>query len=206
MDLNQGTDDEEIGTSQLDSHADTTAAGSNMRLIDRIEDIQNFVDVAPYSDEYEPIKDIPIGRAATAWTDPETGTVWIIVFQEVLYFGDKLTNSLICPNQIRSCNYNTVSDVPKQFDSKSEHAIALESDEAKVFIPLSMEGVISYFDSTYPTEEEMENCDHIIATSDHWDPHSDHFRKNEAALRISSLLVPTQFRKSKEQKEKEQMK
>ena len=63
------------GLSELDSHADTTAAGSNMVMLDDPEDIVHHVNVPPFSDDYGPIKGIPIAWCATAWTDPESGKV-----------------------------------------------------------------------------------------------------------------------------------
>jgi hypothetical protein len=59
-----------------------------------------LVDV-PFSDEYSKMVDIPIASAAMAWDDPETGITTILIFNEVLWFGDKLRNSLINPNQCR---------------------------------------------------------------------------------------------------------
>ena len=63
----------EDGFSELDSHADTTAAGSNMILLDHPDTIMNHVDVAPFSADYAPMKNIPIATCGTAWTNPETG-------------------------------------------------------------------------------------------------------------------------------------
>ena len=48
------------GLSELDSHADTTVAGSKMIMLDDPEDVIHHVNVSPLSDNYEPIKGIPI--------------------------------------------------------------------------------------------------------------------------------------------------
>ena len=108
---------------ELDSHADTTAAGCNMILLE--DQVTSHVDVHPFSPEYEPVKNIPIGTCVTAYTDP-VGKVWLIYFHEALYFGDRLQHSLICPNQIRDCGHNRVNETPRQFDSKSSHLIHIE--------------------------------------------------------------------------------
>eukprot|EP00536_Pseudo-nitzschia_multiseries_P001270 jgi/Psemu1/2883/gm1.2883_g len=151
------------------------------------DQITTHVDVAPFSEEYKPIKKIPIGSCATAWTSPTSGQVYIIVFHQALYFGNKLKNSLICPNQVRDCNFN-VEETPRQFDPRSKHGITIQTpmeddDPKKVFIKLSMRNVISYFPTRKPTRLELDECQHLIATNDTpWDPHSLKFRMAELAI------------------------
>jgi hypothetical protein len=84
--------------SHLDSHADTSACGSNMIILDG--KITDCVDVAPFSDEYTPINDVPIGTCATANISTENGDTVILCFGESFFFGDKLKQSLLCPNQM----------------------------------------------------------------------------------------------------------
>ena len=105
MDVRSG----ELGTegaSEMDSHADTTAPGNNMVMLTNLDEVMHFVDVVPFSEEYAPMTGIPIATCAAAWTNPENGQVFILVFHEILYFGNKLKNSLICPNQIRACVFH----------------------------------------------------------------------------------------------------
>eukprot|EP00536_Pseudo-nitzschia_multiseries_P010379 jgi/Psemu1/203096/e_gw1.314.32.1 len=152
------------------------------------DQITTHVDVAPFSEEYKPIKKIPIGSCATAWTSPISGQVYIIVFHQALYFGNKLKNSLICPNQVRDCNFNSVEETPCQFDPRSKHGITIQTpleddDPKKVFIKLNMRNVISYFSTRKPTKLELDECEHLIATNDApWDPHSLKFRMAESAI------------------------
>eukprot|EP00532_Pseudo-nitzschia_australis_P003685 CAMPEP_0168199424 /NCGR_PEP_ID=MMETSP0139_2-20121125/22410_1 /TAXON_ID=44445 /ORGANISM="Pseudo-nitzschia australis, Strain 10249 10 AB" /LENGTH=154 /DNA_ID=CAMNT_0008124401 /DNA_START=647 /DNA_END=1111 /DNA_ORIENTATION=- len=147
MDVDSGRDGID-GFSEMDSHANTTAAaGSNMVMLDDPDDVMHFVDISPFLDDYAPIKKVPIAQCATAWADPESGVVWILVFNEALYFGDKVRNSLINPNHIRSHAVNKVDDTPRQFHPNSTHGITFVSDvdDKTLFIPLHMDGVISYF-------------------------------------------------------------
>eukprot|EP00536_Pseudo-nitzschia_multiseries_P015322 jgi/Psemu1/41997/gm1.41997_g len=167
------------GWCELDSHADTTAAGSNMVLLDSLDSILTYVDVAPFSDTYSPLTNVPIARCATAWTNPTDGVTYILVFGQALYFGDSLHNSLICPNQVRDCNFNKVEDTPRRYDSTSTHGISLQSNNTYLFIPLQADGVISYFDSCKPTKKELANCEHVLAMDTHtWDPYSSHFAES----------------------------
>eukprot|EP00536_Pseudo-nitzschia_multiseries_P015757 jgi/Psemu1/43707/gm1.43707_g len=185
--LDFDNEENEAGYCELDSHADTTAAGSNMVLLNP-DQITTHVDMAPFSEEYKPIKKIPIGSCATAWTSPTSGQVYSIVFHQALYFGNKLKNSLICPNQVRDCNFNSVEETPRQFEPRSKHGITIQTpmeddDPKKVFIKLNMRNVISYFPTRKPTKLELDECEHLIATNDApWDPHSLKFRMAELAI------------------------
>lgn len=106
--------------SHLDSHAETSACGSNMVVLDGT--ITDYVDVAPFSDEYTPIKGVPTGTCASAYDTTENGDTTILCFGGSLYFGGKLKQILRCPNQMRACG-NVVEDTPQQFDRTSKHGI-----------------------------------------------------------------------------------
>eukprot|EP00536_Pseudo-nitzschia_multiseries_P010185 jgi/Psemu1/25290/gm1.25290_g len=114
---------------------------------------------------------------------------YILVFGQVLYFGNKLQHSLICPNQVRDSNSNKVEDIPRRYDSSSTHRITLCSDsDAKLFIPLQVDGVISYCNSRKPsTKKELADCKHVVATDTTctWDPYASHFAENKDATNAS---------------------
>jgi hypothetical protein len=105
--------------SELDSHVDMCVAGANTRVTDYTD---TKVSVSPFSDSYEAIKDVPIATMATAWDDPATCDVTVLYIHEVLYFGDRMSHTLLWPNQLRA-NGREVQDMPKQFDAESPHAI-----------------------------------------------------------------------------------
>ena len=82
------------GRSELDSHADTTVAGKNwviLRYTDR------SCDVAPFSDNYTPKKDVTILSTATGYASAN-GRNYILVFNEALYIKE-MQHTLIYPNQ-----------------------------------------------------------------------------------------------------------
>jgi hypothetical protein len=99
-------------TGELDSHADTSCAGSNFI---QLEDPVMFATVFPYSSELPALQEIPITSAGTAWVDPATGQPYLLILNECLFFGDRLNHSLLCPNQLRS-NGLIVQDTPTMFD------------------------------------------------------------------------------------------
>ena len=170
--------------SECDSHADTTAAGSNTVMIEDISDVHDYVDVAPFSESYQPIKNIPIATAATAYDNPDTGETTLILFGQSLFFGDKMASTLICPNQIRE-NGNVVDDCPRQYNKDSKHGLTLRDHESKAekFIPFEMDGVISYLSTRKPSKHEIETCPRFWATSEaKWDPHDSKFEEDEKAM------------------------
>ena len=78
-----------------------------------------------------------------------------------------------------------VEDVPVQYDKTSGHCIRADG----LTIPMKLNGIISYFDSRYPSEEELENCTRIYLTADTpWEPYSSTFElQEEAARQISNV-------------------
>jgi hypothetical protein len=133
--------------------------------------------VSPFSDSYEAIKDVPIATVATAWDDPATGQVIVLYIHEALYFGDKMSHTLLCSNQLRVNGWK-VQDVPKQVNAESAHAII---DPTGTFrMPLEMSGVISFLPTRRPTDKELETCVSYDLTSDvPWEPYSPSFRERE---------------------------
>ena len=171
-----------MNETHLDSHADTCAGGANFSLLDP-SNIDGYVDVSPFSDEYLPLQDVPIATCVTAWTDPNSGNVYLLVFGQMLYFGPRLPHSLLCPNQLQDHGL-VVEDTPRQFDTRSSHSITVPRESGTdLIIPLNLTGVISYFESRVPTETELAECDFVWMTSQSpWKPHSDRFQTDESAV------------------------
>ena len=172
---------------ELDSHADTCVAGSNTL---RVSDDDRVVNVHPYTDEYTPVTNIPVATVATLWIHPETGKSYILIINEALYFGDRLTSTLLCPNQMRA-NGLSVDDVPRQFDANSSHSIYIP--EHKLRIPLTLNGVVSGFESVKPTLAEYAEYPHIELTSGmRWEPGSPEMAENESRVAgVSTMEAQT---------------
>jgi hypothetical protein len=132
-------------------------AGSNFLLM---EMTSKTVDVYGYSNELDIMHDIPIATVGTVWTKPVTGESYLLVFNQCIFFGDRLKHSLICPNQLRAHGI-IVDDIPTQFDTKSQHAIIHEA----LTIPLDLAGVVSYFETRIPREDEVDTLPHVQFTS-----------------------------------------
>jgi hypothetical protein len=136
-------------------------AGPNFRIDELTGEHCN---VAPYSSDYKPIKDVPIANASTAYTDEKSGETLIVRFNQILWYGQNLAMSLINPNQLRHFCVR-VSDDPT--DQTREFGIV--GDDFRV--PFKMSGTIILFKSRVPTLWEMENCRIIELTADvPWNP------------------------------------
>lgn len=146
---------------EMDSHADTCVAGPNFRID---EYTGESCDVTPYSNDYQPIHDVPIVNASTAYTNDQTGETVVLRFNQVLWYGKNLAMSLINPNQIRHGGF-VLSDDPT--DSNRSFGIVGED----FHIPFEIAGTTVYFQSHVPTRWEMENCRIIELTVDApWNP------------------------------------
>ena len=88
---------------------------------------------------------------------------YLLVGDQMLWFGNLLSNSLINPNQICAYGIN-VYDSP----FNSSNAFGVASDAA--FIPFDTMGTIVHFESHVPNEWEMKHLPVILLTSDTWNP------------------------------------
>lgn len=82
-------------------------------------------------------------------------------------------------------------DTPKRYNGSSSHSLIFWSNGFKLTVPLRVNGVISYFDTTWPTKRELDKCDHVLATDTHHrlDPYASHFPEDEEAANASFLRV-----------------
>ncbi|CAJ1962218.1 unnamed protein product [Cylindrotheca closterium] len=144
----------------MDTNADTCCLGSNFIITAYT---QRSADVYAYDSSLPPTH-VPIVSGATAYDCPETGSTFILIINEALYYGNKLDHSLFNPNQIRS--YGTpLWDNP--YDDM--HEIGIEATD--LFIPLRSRGTKLLFGTRAPTKKELETCHHIELTSKvPWEP------------------------------------
>ena len=149
------------GRNECDTNADTCCLGQNWRIL---EYTCRTADVYSYDHTQAPITGVPIVTAATSWNDPTTGETLVLVINEGLYYGRKLDHSLINPNQLR-CYGIHCWDNP--FDS--EKGLKIQVDDIQ--IPMQAQGTKISFESTAPTDEELENCLHVeLSSKQEWNP------------------------------------
>jgi hypothetical protein len=143
------TEDGHKGRCELDSHADTCVAGANFCIC---EFDGMTCEVSPYLDNYESIKDVPIVAAATAWTNEETGETHILYFNQILWYGQKMSIGLLNPNQMRYYGHRLCNDVT---DSNQDFGIDLP--DQGMIIPFALSGTTVYFESRVPSKWELKN-------------------------------------------------
>ena len=123
------------------------------------------VDIQLYNQDYEPIKNVLIIWAATAWMDQQTGEMFILDFFQVLWYSEKMPQSLINPNQVRAFRLPLCDD-----PTDHHHDFGIELSTQTV-LPFKMEGTTVYFDTHIPSDEELRECQCITMMSDDvWDP------------------------------------
>ncbi len=119
-------------------------------------------EVRGFYDNFQPITNVPFATVATSWCDGVGGDTYILIFHEVLYFGDTMGHSLINPNQLRHHGIQ-VHDNP--FETDPDRKIGVElSDDVK--LPFLTEGSTIYFESTYETNKDLQDHQHIVLTCD----------------------------------------
>ena len=164
---------------ELDTHADTCCFGKHAAIL---FETGHTVRVSPFTSSLGTI-DAPIITACVAYDDLKTHETYLLVFHQSIYINDMDTN-LLCPFQLRSFDV-VVNDIPLQHipipkRSHTDHSII--TNDPQVQIPLSLDGVISYFNTRRPTIEEINDPSliRIQMTSDNvWDPFNESFTRNE---------------------------
>ena len=126
---------------------------------------------------YDPIQNVPIVTAATAWQSPVTGQTYILVLNEALWMGDTMQHTLLNPNQLR--HFGTmVQDNPM-----SNHPLSIITEDYDFSMGLTMVGTIVYTDTHTPSQNELASCPHVQLTSPKpWDPHTVRFPKPTLSL------------------------
>jgi hypothetical protein len=159
------------GRTELDSHADTCVMGMTFKIY---EYTGQQCSVSPYSSKYKP-KMVKVAHGGTAYDHPN-GNTYILDINHGFDMSAEQEPSLWNPNQLRVNNI-TVDDCPKHLSPNGDSTHSIFVPENGVTIPLELDGVISYINTRLPTEDEIENCEHIVMTSPvEWDPHSEDFK------------------------------
>ena len=90
-------------SSKCDINADMCCLVKNLVIL---KYTQRKANVYAYDKILKPIEGVPISNDATDGDDPVTQHTYILVINEALYYGNKLDNYLINPNQVRSYGLN----------------------------------------------------------------------------------------------------
>ncbi len=168
----------------LDSHADQCAVGSNCLVV---HDYDRPINVSGYNPSGPVAKDLKTVSAALAYDDPVSGETVILMVHQAIHIPD-IAHNLLSTMQLR-LNDVTVNDVPRFLtDTVTDltHSLVIPTDatDAAYVIPLSLRGITSTFPTRRPTTTEYETLPHITLTDPDlpWDPHDTTFAHQEDAL------------------------
>ena len=114
----------------MDTHADTCCAGANWTPMQYTDEI---CEVSPLLNTYAPVQEIPVARCCTLCTYDE-GKEYLLVGDEMLWFGKGLENLLINPNHIRAYGLS-INDDPF-------NANELGIDTEELFILFNTTGIV----------------------------------------------------------------
>ena len=132
-------------------------------------------EVAPFSDHYQPLQDVPIVTACTAYDNPLTGETLILIFHQVLWMGNTLKHSLISPNQVRSHGWSLCDD---PYDPYRTLGIT-EPGEKQVKVPFDVQRGMVGTITRVPSWDEYNSCRHLVMTDDSpWQPDSEELDHN----------------------------
>ena len=169
-----------ISRCELDSHANMVVIGTEAFYF---ESGGRVCDVSPY--DKSRVRTLPIKDAALAYDCPYTGSTTILIFRNTICVPE-IKYNLIPPFILREAGI-TVNEQAKihcKDPSEDDHAISFKDLSSDLRIPMSLNGVFSYFKTRKPTILELNECDKIICTPDsvNWNPNCPSFAKNEASM------------------------
>ena len=145
------------------------------------EKIGETVDVAPFTLDYKPIS-VELVDAALKYECPYSGKVKILIIRRGLHV-PSMTHNLLPTFMLREAGIQ-INEVPKiHVTSPSEEHHAIVFQETTFRIPLTLHGTFSYFPTSKPTTQELEEpVDVNILTPTTWNPHSDAYVMNEESM------------------------
>ena len=148
----------------VDSGADTCVMGKHAHVIEFIDGKE----VSAKSWSGHKTNSLRIANVAFAYDKPSGDTI-ILIFNQSIYAGDHVVDSLINPIQ---CLFNDVKvDIrPKLFYPEDESAQCIQFDDQ--IIGLEYKGPLPSFHVRRPTKEEFNTCEHYDMTSNNeWNPY-----------------------------------
>ena len=168
----------ESSRTELDSHANMPVIGMNAYILSKIGET---VDVAPFTPDYKSIS-VELVNAALKYECPYSGKIKILIIRRGLYV-PSMTHNLLALFMLREAGI-TINEGPKiHVTSPTEEHHAVTFQETNFRIPLSLYGTFSYFPTSKPSIQELEEPEGVyVLTLTIWNPHSDAYVINEESM------------------------
>jgi hypothetical protein len=169
--------DDEKSRTELDSHANMVVVGRHALII---SNTGRTAEVSPFTPDYEALQKVPIVDAAIQYMCPYDDKLYILIVRNALSV-PSMKHNLVPPFIVREAGVQ-VNSTPKIHTSDptvNDHSIYFPDDDFR--IPLSLWGVFSYFPTSKPTTQILEDCEDLflLTPGGQWNPHSDAYAKNE---------------------------
>jgi hypothetical protein len=171
---------------ELDSHADTCVLGRNALIT---HDFERPVHVTGY-DKADGTKKYRTVSGVVGYKHPATGRNYYLHVHQGIHM-PQLEHNLLCPMQLR-LNDVRVDEQPKflsEDPTDRTHSIEISiTDDDSLIIPLSLDGVTSYFPTFKPTVEQYEAADEgddlleLTYATPEWDPHDADYARQEESM------------------------
>jgi hypothetical protein len=136
--------------------------------------------VNPFLNSYSSIQEIVVARCCTVWMDQTNSMEYLLVGNQMLWFGTLLPNSLINPNQIWAYG-STINDDP--FDMTRFFGINTDP----TVIPFNTTGTVVHFESRVPTEWEKTHLPIILITNKEWNPSKEVLRPGNSSRKLIEM-------------------
>ena len=135
----------------------------------------------PFTPDYKPIS-VELVDAALKYECPYSGEVKILIIRRGLHV-PSMTHNLLPPFMLREAGIQ-INEVPKiHVTSPTEEHHAIIFQETNFQIPLTLHGTFSYFPTSKPTTQELEEPEDVyVLTPTTWNPHSDAYVINEESM------------------------
>ena len=175
----------------MDSHADTSACGDSSFVV---EDSGTYVTVGGFDKSLGSLHKVPVCTLAIAYDCPKAFITYVLFLHQSLYIKGMTTN-LLSTFQLRQGGV-TVHEVPlQQLEPEDRHPLAHSISTDEVYIPLTLKGTMSGFDTRKPTRNEVQDimgvtCVHVHLTpTAPWDPQTSLYGDVEDRIR-NNMLTP----------------
>jgi len=149
-------------------------------------------DVRPFSSDCSKLERVPIVDAALAYDCPYSMKTYILTVCNALHV-PSMRHNLIPPFIMREAGL-IVNEVPRIHTKPEEltdetHCIVSSGDDenAKLKIPLKLDGIFSYFETRKLTNDEIDGCEYIetvglCPSGPGWDPYDPEYSNQEDSM------------------------
>jgi hypothetical protein len=153
-----------------------------------------FANVTPFSKDLPAMDMVEIGDVAMCYDDPISMITYILVMKNALLI-PSMGNNLIPPFLIREAGLLLDENPQHQTPYPTIDNHSIRDQRSGLRIHLQLNGIFSYFKTWPLTLEEQENWEnyqvvYVTPDGDSWDPYSEHFADEEAAMvDVNGLLI-----------------